>query len=119
MRTIKGGTLLPAILCALSSACSEPNPQEPIYPGEVELLTDVLLVEGVLQDFPEPSRDTVALTFYDWIYDRHGVTAADLDALRRRYSAEPTLWQRASDSARARLDRYRDDLGALLNDPVN
>lgn len=108
-------------ICALSAvlACNDPNPQLPLLEEEIRILTDVMLVEGVIQDFAGAKKDSIAMVNYDVLYDRHGISEVDLQQLRRKYSEDPTLWNRASDSIIARLKRGRTDFETLLNPELN
>jgi len=53
-------------------ACNNPNPQLPLYEEEIHLLTDIMLIEVVIQDFSGPEKDSLAAVNYDLMYDRHG-----------------------------------------------
>ncbi|MFK8054637.1 MAG: DUF4296 domain-containing protein [Saprospiraceae bacterium] len=101
------------------SSCSDPNPQLPLHDEDIRILTDIMLLEGVLQDFAGEGKDSVANANYNIIYDRHGISEQDLQKLRKRYSDDPSLWSRTADSIEARLKRGRTDFETLLNPELN
>jgi len=102
-----------------NSACNDPNPRLPLYEEEVNILTDAMLVESVLQDFTGIKKDSLAKLNYNVLYDRHGISEVELQEIRERYSNDPTLWSRAADSVEARLKRGRTDFETLLNPELN
>jgi len=96
-------------------ACNDPNPQLELFEEEIKILTDVMLLEGVLQDFTGAQKDSLAKVNYDLLYDRHGISEEGLQELRQRFSEDPTLWSRAADSIEVRLKAGRADFETLLN----
>ena len=82
---------------------------------ELGIFTETILIEAVLQDFSGPTKDTLAARYYDQLYDRYGISDADLDALRRRYNDDVALWQAMTDTVEARLERSQADPAKLLN----
>lgn len=106
-------------LVILAVACNDPNPQRPLYEEDIRVLTDVMLIEGVLQDFIGEEKDSLVGLNYDVLYDRHGITESDLQALRQRFSNDPTLWSRVADSVEVRLKAGRADFETLLNAELN
>ena len=111
--------LIVTVILWLGSACDDPNPQQPLYDEDIRILTDVMLLEGVIQDFTGIAKDSLAKVNYDLLYDRHGISEGELQELRRRFSNDPTLWSRAADSIDARLKRGRTDFETLLNLELN
>ena len=105
------------ILAFLS--CNEPNPQSPLYEEDIQILTEVMLLEAVLQDFTGSNNDSLVEENYDVLYDRLGISEDELQALRKRFSNDPTLWRRATDSVEARLKAGRADFETLLNPELN
>lgn len=111
--------MIGGVLTACVLACGSPEP--PPVPDERDLavFAEVLLVEAILQDFTGPTKDSLAERYYGQLYDRFGTSAAGLDELRRRFSADPELWTALSDSVEARLDRVEADPSALINADLN
>ena len=81
---------------------------------EVAVFTELVLIEAALQDFTGPTKDSLAERYYAQLYDRYGMTAADLDALRSRYNADVGLYLVMTDSVEARLQREQADPSQLL-----
>lgn len=102
------------ILIGSSWSCSDPNPQQPLYEEEINIMTQVFLIESVLQDFSGIQRDTLAIRYYNQLYDQFGIDEDRLNDLRNRYNEDPTLWQRLTDSTVARFESARTDVGKVL-----
>jgi len=101
------------------ASCNEANPEMPLYEEDIRILTDVMLLEGVLQDFSGDEKDSLSVLNYNVLYDRYGITEQGLQELRQRYSEDPTLWTRSSDSVVARPKGARTDFETLLNLGLN
>ena len=97
-----------------SASCNDPNPQLPLYPEEIDIFTQIFLIESALQDFSGIQRDTLAIRYYNELYDAFGIDENQLNELRNKFSQDPTLWERLTDSTKARLENARSDIGKLL-----
>ncbi len=97
-------------------ACGEATPADEveITNEELDVLTQVFLIEGALQDFTGIQRDTLAERYYIELYDKYGYDQQQLDAMRQRFSDNPVLWQAATDSVVARLEQARQDISRVL-----
>lgn len=104
-------TLLMSVLWACGSQEIAPDPTD----EEIEVITEALLLEGVLQDFSGNLRDSLSEVYYTELYDRYGIDADYLNDLRVRYSRNLVRWERLSDSVVVRLERYRGDPDSLLH----
>lgn len=100
---------------ALASGCGGNEEVPPPTEEELSIFTEVFLIESALQDFTGPTKDTLTERYYGQLYDRYGVDAGELDAIRRRYNATPERWSALGDSIEARLDRAQADPTTLLN----
>ena len=99
---------------ACQSAKSEAQPTE----EEINILTEALYIEGVLQDFTAPLSDSLADRYYTELYDRYGIDGDYLDQLRDRYDDDIILWEIASDTISARLERLQYNDQPLFNPEV-
>ena len=116
---MKGTTLTTVVALftatALVAACGEPDVELVPTDEEIAIFTEVVLIEAALQDFVGPQSVRLSELYYGQLYDRYGISAADLDRLRRRYDADARLWQVMTDSLEARVTRGQENPGALLN----
>lgn len=103
-----------SLACLLLAACNEAEPDVRLYAGDVDVLTEVLLLEATLQDYAGAQRDSLTALYYDQLYDRFGLDEPALDAMRVRLSEYPQLWQRAVDSVSVRLDSGRARMDYLV-----
>ena len=76
-------------------ACNDPNPQSPLHEEDIQILTEVMMIEAVLHDFSGAKKDSLVGENYGVLYDRYGISESELQALRTRFSNEPTLWSQA------------------------
>ena len=74
---------------------------------EIEVLAEAMLLEGALQDFTGTLRDSLAVRYYDELYDRYGIDEAYLDDLRDRQADRFGSWTPLMDSVISRLERRR------------
>ncbi len=102
-------------LVGLAVACGGPDDAAAPTEEEIQVLTQVMLLEGALQDYSGATRDSLAVLYYDQLYDRFGIDARWLDDMRDRFDRDVRLWEEATDSVDARLTRHRLDLGPLLH----
>ena len=85
---------------------------------ELDVWTEVFLIEAALQDFSGLTKDSLAERYYDQLYDRYGLDEVALSDLRQRYTEDVRLFEIMSDSVEARLQRSQEDPSALLNPGV-
>ena len=107
------------LLVAGLHACAESSVEAVPTETELAIFTEIVLIEATLQDFSGPAKDTLAVRYYEQLYDRFGVSPGDLDALRQRYNADVALWQAMADSVEARLQRSQADPSELLRTPTD
>jgi len=103
-------------LIGLLAACSDEEVVTPLVEEEVQIFTEMLIIESLLQDFSGPQRDTIAARYYEQLYDRFGIDASTVGALRDDYSRHPERWIRTMDTVAARIERNRTDLKPLVQD---
>ena len=108
--------MTPAVLALalFAHACGEAESSGAPTERELGIITETVLIEAILQDFSGPTKDTLAVRYYDQLYDRYGISAADLDDLRERYGRDVQLWHVMTDSVEARLQRSQADPSALF-----
>ena len=81
--------LFASALSLLFAACSERKPSDVLEPSKLEsVLYDYHLVQSIINDMPSSERYKKDL-FFDYVYDKHKVTQAELDSSLVYYARYP------------------------------
>ena len=88
-RVNKSFLLFASALSLLFAACSERKPSDVLEPSKLEaVLYDYHLVQSIINDMPSSERYKKDL-YFDYVYDKHGVTSAEVDSALVYYARYP------------------------------
>lgn len=98
-------------MCVLILFSCKQEEEKPIEVSQdnVDLLSDLLIVEGVLQDFTGDSRDSAVAFYYREVYNKYRLNPNELDSIRKEMRQNPKLLERTMDSVIVRLTRIREN----------
>ncbi len=86
-------------------ACGPKLKAPPIPQDElIEVLCDIHIVEGALQNRPSVQKDSVAKAYYDQVYEKHHITEADFLTSLERLEADPKLMSKVYSQVLVQLD---------------
>lgn len=103
-RMLRNSLLLVAVL-SLLSACAEKSKGDVIPPDKLEdVLYDYHLAQVMISDLPSSQRYKKDL-YFDYVYDKHGVTEAQIDSSLVYYARYPKDLSLIYTNMSSRLDR--------------
>jgi len=87
------------------SACG-PKVVLPSIPQDqlIEILCDVHIMEGALQNRPKRDKDSIAVAYYNLVYEKHQITEAEFLSSLERLEANPKLMSKIYSQILIRLD---------------
>ena len=89
LRVNRSFRLFASALLLLFAACSERKPSDVLEPTKLEaVLYDYHLVQSIINDMPSNERYKKDL-FFDYVYDKHKVTKAEMDSSLVYYARHP------------------------------
>ena len=98
------------LILTISFSCllwtCRPKVELPTIPEEqlIEVLCDVHIMEGALQNRPRVQKDSVAIAYYNQVYERHNITESDFLTSLQRLEANPKLMSKIYKQVLVRLD---------------
>lgn len=70
----------------------------------IEVLCDIHIVEGALQNRPRDQKDSIAVVYYEGVYEKHQITEADFLTSLEMLEADPKLMSEVYSKVMIRLD---------------
>lgn len=121
---VRNSLLLLAIACvSLFAACTDKRPSDVLSPKKLEaILYDYHIAQSMVSDLPSSERYKKDL-YFDYVYAKHGITAAQLDSSLVYYARNPkelsVAYVELSDRVERDIQRIKDmDVPLVKYEPV-